>query len=75
MHVTMYTKNCHSLIVFSTYPNFMHYSENVENNFHKKFVIDDGLCHNLTLCCEINAHMNTTTKGVPIRQVISLDFE
>jgi hypothetical protein len=53
----------------------MHYSENVENNFHKKFVIDDGLCHNLTLCCEINAHMNTTTKGVPVRQVISLDFE
>ncbi len=58
MYVTMYTKNCDSLIVFNTYPNFMHYSENLENNFHSNFVIDNGICPNLALYCEINAHMN-----------------
>jgi len=26
--------------------------------FNEIFVIDDGLCPNQTLCCEINAHMN-----------------
>jgi hypothetical protein len=25
---------------------------------HKFFVIDDGLCFNLAISCEINAHMN-----------------
>jgi uncharacterized membrane protein len=43
---------------FSTYPSFMHHSENLENIFHYYFVIDDGLYLNLALCCEINAHMN-----------------
>jgi hypothetical protein len=36
----------------------MHCGGNLENNFHYNFVIDDGLCPILTLCCEINAHMN-----------------
>jgi hypothetical protein len=36
----------------------MHHGENLKNNFHSNFVIHDGLCPNLTLCCEINAHMN-----------------
>jgi hypothetical protein len=25
---------------------------------HENFVIDDDLCSNLAICCEINAHMN-----------------
>jgi hypothetical protein len=58
MHVAMYTKNCHILTIFSTYSSFMHYGENLKNNFQWNFVIDDGLCPNLALCCEINAHMN-----------------
>jgi hypothetical protein len=36
----------------------MHHGGNLENYFHQNFVIDDGLCPNLALCCEINAHMN-----------------
>jgi hypothetical protein len=36
----------------------MHHGGNLENIFHQNFIIDDGLCPNLTLCCEINAHMN-----------------
>jgi hypothetical protein len=51
-------KNYHGLIVFSTYQNFMHHGGNLENNFHWNFVIDDGLCPNLALSCETNAHMN-----------------
>jgi hypothetical protein len=58
MHATMYTKNCPSLIVLSTYPSFMHHGGNLGNNFHWNFIKDDSLCLNLTLCCEINAHMN-----------------
>ncbi len=58
MHVVIYTRNCHSLILLNTYPSFMHHGENLGNNFHWNFIIDDGLCFNLTLCCEINAHMN-----------------
>jgi len=54
----VYTKNNHSLIVFSTYPSFMHHGGNLENNFHQNFVKDDGSYPNLVLCCEINAHMN-----------------
>jgi hypothetical protein len=59
MHVTMtYTKNYDNLIIFSTYPSFMHNGRNLKNNFHWNFVIDDCLYPNLPLCCEINAHMN-----------------
>jgi hypothetical protein len=58
MHAIEYTKNCFGLIVLNTYPRFMHHCGNLENIFHWNFVIDDGLCCNLTLCCEINAHMN-----------------
>jgi hypothetical protein len=36
----------------------MHHGGNLENNFHSNFVIDDGLCPNLVVCCEINANMN-----------------
>jgi hypothetical protein len=36
----------------------MRHGENLENKFHSNFVIDDGLCSNLALCCEINARMN-----------------
>jgi hypothetical protein len=54
----VYTKKCYSLIVFSTYPNFMHQGGNLENNFHYNFVKDDGSYPNLALCFEINAHMN-----------------
>jgi len=36
----------------------MHHGGNLENNFHLNFVKDDGSYLNLTLCCEINAHMN-----------------
>ncbi len=45
----MFTKHCHGFIIFNTYPSFMH---------HNNFGIDDGLCPNLALCFEINAHMN-----------------
>jgi hypothetical protein len=31
-----------------------------ETNFQWNFVINDGLCPNLTLCGEINAHINDT---------------
>jgi hypothetical protein len=34
---TIYTKNCHNLIIFSTYPSFMHRSENLKNYFSLKF--------------------------------------
>jgi hypothetical protein len=37
----VYTKNCHSLTIFNTYPNFMHHVGNLENNFHPNFVIDE----------------------------------
>jgi hypothetical protein len=36
----------------------MHCGENLEINFHWNFAIDDGLCLNLALCCEINTYMN-----------------
>jgi hypothetical protein len=36
----------------------MHHGGNLENNFHQNFVKDDGPYPHLTLCCEINAHMN-----------------
>ncbi len=52
------TKNCHNLTNYSIYRSFMHHGGNLENYFHQNFVIDDGLCPNLALCCEINAHMN-----------------
>jgi len=42
----------------------------LENNIHWNFVIDDGLCPNLTLCCEINAHMN----DIIVQQNIILIF-
>jgi hypothetical protein len=58
MHVMVHTKIGHNLMVFSMYPSFIHHGGNFENNFHKIFVIDDGLCPNLALCYEINAHMN-----------------
>ncbi len=58
IHATVSTKNFHNLIVFSTYMSFMHHGGNLENNFHSNFVIDDGLCPNWIVCCEINAHMN-----------------
>jgi hypothetical protein len=58
MYPMDYTKNCHNLTIFDNYSNFMHHGENLENTFHQNFVIDDGLCPNLALCCEINAHMN-----------------
>jgi hypothetical protein len=49
MHVIVYTKKLFefhaSLAKFGKY-------------FHNFFVIDDDLCSNLTLCCEINAYMN-----------------
>jgi hypothetical protein len=32
--IMVYTKNCHSLIVFNTYLSFMHHGEKSENNFH-----------------------------------------
>jgi len=54
----VYTKKCHSLIVFNTYPSFMHHGGNLENNCHSNFVKDDGSYPNLALCCEINAHMS-----------------
>ncbi len=54
----VYTKNYHNLIDFDTYSSFMHHGGNLENNFHWNFVINDGLCSNLALCCEINPHMN-----------------
>ncbi len=54
----IYTKNYHNLIVFSTYPSFMHHGGNLENNFHQNFVKDDGSYPNVAVCCEINAHMN-----------------
>jgi hypothetical protein len=47
-----------------------------KNNFHSNFAIDDGLCFNLALCCEINAHMNDiiaqqgqSMLGVPIKTI------
>jgi hypothetical protein len=43
MHVTVYTKNYHNLIVFNTYMSFMHHGGNLENNFHWNFVINNGL--------------------------------
>jgi hypothetical protein len=51
-------KNCHSLTFFNTYMSFMHHGGILDSNFHQNFIIDDGLCPNLTLCYEINAHMN-----------------
>jgi hypothetical protein len=36
----------------------MHHGGHLENNFHQNFVRDDGSYPYLTLCCEINAHMN-----------------
>jgi hypothetical protein len=65
---TMYTKNYHNLIVFNTYPSFRHHDENLKNHFHWNFVIDDDLCPNLKLCCEINVHM----KDIMIQQYIIL---
>jgi len=47
-----------SLTNFNTYPSFIHHGGNLKISFHWNFVIDDGLCFNLTLCYEINAHMN-----------------
>jgi hypothetical protein len=38
----------------------MHHGEILKNNFHGYFVINDGLCLKLALCCEINAYMNDT---------------
>jgi hypothetical protein len=58
LHVMMYTKNSNNLTIFSTYLSLMHHDGNLKNNFHSNFVINDGLCPNLALCCEINAHMN-----------------
>jgi hypothetical protein len=52
------TQNYHNLTIFNIYPNFMHCRENLENNFHWNFVIDDSLCLNPTLGCEINVYMN-----------------
>ncbi len=64
----VYTKNCHRLIYFYTYLDFMHHGGNLENIFHLNFVIDDGFYPNLPLCCEIIAHMN----DIIIQQIIIL---
>ncbi len=58
--------NAHYIVhkILSQFDDFQYlfkfhaYGGNLENNFHLTFVIDDGLCLNLTLCCEINAYMN-----------------
>jgi hypothetical protein len=55
-----FTKKNHNLTIFSTYLNFMHCGENLKNKFHWNFVIDDGLCPNLTLGYEINVYTNDT---------------
>jgi hypothetical protein len=36
----------------------MRHIGNLENKFHSNFAIDDGLCSNLVVRCEINARMN-----------------
>jgi hypothetical protein len=46
------------LTIFNTYPIFMHCGENLENNFYWNFVINDSLCLNPTLGCEINVYTN-----------------
>jgi len=56
MHAMVYTKKCYSLTILNIYLSFLHHGENLEINLN--FVINDGLCPNPTLCCEINAHMN-----------------
>jgi hypothetical protein len=58
LHAMVYTKNYHNLTIFNTYPIFMHCGENLENKFHWNFVINDSLCLNPTLGCEINVYMN-----------------
>jgi len=58
MYPMDYIKNCHNLTIFGIYSIFMYHGENLENIFHQKFVIDDGVCPNLAFCCEINAHMD-----------------
>jgi hypothetical protein len=57
MHTIVFTKTCYSLTNFNTYPSFMHHGE-ILKNISLKFCKHDGLCPNLTLCCEINAHVN-----------------
>jgi hypothetical protein len=47
----MYVKHCHNLTIFNIYLSFMHHGGNFKNNFHSNFVINHGLCPNLTLCC------------------------
>jgi hypothetical protein len=36
----------------------MHHGEYLENILWWKFVMDDGVCSTLYLCCEIYTHMN-----------------
>jgi hypothetical protein len=60
------TQKNHNLTIFSTYLSLM--VESWKINFHYNFVIDDRLCLNLTLCCEINAHMN----DIIVQQIIIL---
>jgi hypothetical protein len=54
--VTLYTKNCHSLIGFNAYLSLMHPDGKIL--FTQNFVTDDGSYPHLTLCCEIDAHVN-----------------
>jgi hypothetical protein len=57
MHVMVYTK-ISQFDNFQSLSDFMHHGGNLENNFHWNFVINDSFCPKLTLCCEINAHIN-----------------
>jgi hypothetical protein len=47
----------------------------LKNNIHWNFAIDDVLCSNLTLCCEINVHINDVIAQQSIVLIcISLNF-
>jgi hypothetical protein len=58
MHVMVYTKIVTIWYLLSTCSSLMHPGGYLKYILWWKFVINDDLCPNLSLCSEISAHMN-----------------
>jgi hypothetical protein len=60
MHVMVHAKNCHKVVVFSTYLDLMDHGGYLVKILWWKFVINGGLHPNLPLCYEIGAQMRNS---------------
>jgi hypothetical protein len=62
LHIKLHVhqKHYYKVVVFSIYLNLMHHGGYFKNVVWFEFATNDGLHLNISLCCEISAHMNNS---------------